>query len=391
MNFILKKAVQSQIKFNIKFVYLYFFCRGVELIKELDNGHGGSQENPHPFHNGNVHFKESSTDINFKSNRLQSSNILPSGISTHHDDSLLTKQALGEQIYVLIENQYPNDAEKLTGILLEMDNQTLEPLIKDTNLLEQKVEEILSVLKNGTGQMKNSHSESALKQHQDKTTIGEELYKLVSKFDCDQADKITGMLLEMNVQDLEVILRDQEVLEEKVNQALTALNSPCDNSETLLSVTKQEDKTVYGEQLYYKICEWFPEEADKITGMLLELNITTLKLLLEDSAAMREKATHAASVLSETNTNSEIPHSLGTSSNSVNESGNKNSESEMKHVDVTKEELGEQLYEKIEEAHPEDADKITGMLLEMGMEDIQRLLKNPQELQEKIVLAENVL
>ncbi|KAJ7348766.1 hypothetical protein OS493_039180, partial [Desmophyllum pertusum] len=46
------------------------------------------------------------------------------------------------------------------------------------------------------------------------------------------------------------------------------------------------------------------------------------------------------------------------------------------------------LYEKIEESHPEDADKITGMLLEMTVEDIERLLKNPQELQDKIQLAE---
>lgn len=56
-----------------------------------------------------------------------------------------------------------------------------------------------------------------------------------------------------------------------------------------------------------------------------------------------------------------------------------------------KEELGEQLYEKIEESHSENADKITGMLLEMSVEDLHRLLKNPLELQEKIMLAENVL
>lgn len=54
-------------------------------------------------------------------------------------------------------------------------------------------------------------------------------------------------------------------------------------------------------------------------------------------------------------------------------------------------ELGEQLYVKIEESHSENADKITGMLLEMSVEDLHRLLKNPLELQEKIMLAENVL
>lgn len=56
-----------------------------------------------------------------------------------------------------------------------------------------------------------------------------------------------------------------------------------------------------------------------------------------------------------------------------------------------KDELGEQLYAKIEESHSENADKITGMLLEMSVEDLHRLLKNPLALQEKIMLAENVL
>lgn len=58
---------------------------------------------------------------------------------------------------------------------------------------------------------------------------------------------------------------------------------------------------------------------------------------------------------------------------------------------IAKKELGGKLYEKVEESHPENADKITGMLLEMSVEDIERILKNPQELQEKIELAENAL
>lgn len=39
-------------------------------------------------------------------------------------------------MYALIEEKYPDDAEKLTGILLEMDTQSLELMIKDSNLLE---------------------------------------------------------------------------------------------------------------------------------------------------------------------------------------------------------------------------------------------------------------
>lgn len=57
----------------------------------------------------------------------------------------------------------------------------------------------------------------------------------------------------------------------------------------------------------------------------------------------------------------------------------------------TKEELGEQLYQRIEESHPENADKITGLLLEMSVTNIENLLKNPQDLEEKIRLAEKAL
>ena len=59
--------------------------------------------------------------------------------------------------------------------------------------------------------------------------------------------------------------------------------------------------------------------------------------------------------------------------------------------DITKEELGGQLYGIIEVSHPKNADKITGMLLEMDIADLQNLLKNPQDLEEKIQLAEKAL
>ena len=66
-------------------------------------------------------------------------------------------------------------------------------------------------------------------------------------------------------------------------------------------------------------------------------------------------------------------------------------ESAEKEEYFSKQELGEQLYQKIEESHPENAGKITGMLLEMSVTDIENLLKNSQDLEEKIQLAEKAL
>lgn len=279
-------------------------------------------------------------------------------------------------MYALIEEQYPDDAEKLTGILLEMDIQSLELMIKDSNLLEQKLGEIISLLENDSGQIKNSQTETAQRQCQDKTSIGEELYSLVSELGCDQADKITGMLLEMDAYDLEVILRDQEVLKEKVNQALSALNNQSDISETVSPSTGQEDKAVYGEQLYYKICEWFPENADKISGMLLEMNIATLEMLLNDSAALQEKAAYAASILTSTKTNSETQHSLPPSEKSEAE---------------TIKRLEEKLYDIINDWYPGKAHKLTGMLMDIDSAALENLVLNKQILKEKVEGALAVL
>lgn len=268
-------------------------CRlDCQLVKHSNSEHGGNPENLYSSLSGNSHLRDSSTDISGISNTLERAKLLSSGTSTYHNDSFQIKEGLGEQMYALIEERYPDDAEKLTGILLEMDVQSLELMIEDSNLLEKKLGEVVSLLENDSGQIENRQRESAQRQCRDKTSMGEELYGLVSEIDCDQADKITGMLLEMDGHDLEVILRDQDVLKEKVNRALMALNNQSDVSEvseTVTPPTEQEDKAIYGEQLYYKICEWFPENADKISGMLLEMNVATLKLLLNDSAEERQK------------------------------------------------------------------------------------------------------
>ena len=312
-----------------------------------------------------------------KGKNSESSNPSSSEISTVDHGDLEKKQALGEKIYSLIENQHPNDAEKLTGILLEMDNQSLEHLIRDTDLLRQKVEEVSSVLQNKTGQVQNGCSEStALKQAHDKASIGEELYELVCALDSDHSDKITGMLLEMDLQDLEELVKNQAVLEEKVNQALMALN---DKAKTASSTAEQEDKTLLGEQLYYLISEWYPDHADKITGMLLELDITTLSLLVKDPAALKPKATHAANVLSDADIDKEISHSLASVSNSVQEPGGKMlSDSEMKHA------LAEQLYNIIEKWYPDEAGNLTGMMMDIDYSMLETLVLNEQLLKEKL-------
>lgn len=213
--------------------------------------------------------------------------------------------ALGETLFSLVESRHPTDAEKLTGILLEMDAQSVKHLIEDTELLENKIEEILKCLhgiNNITEPNDNKERESDLITHCDKTIIGEELHNLVCGFNTEHADKITGMLLEMDLQDLEVIVKDHVALKEKVTLALETLNKEEKEANIATSFADEEQyKTLLGEKLYYIISEWYPDNVDKITGMLLELDVSTLVMLLEDSEELKSRALMAANVLSETN------------------------------------------------------------------------------------------
>ena len=288
------------------------------------------------------------------------------------------KQAVGEKIYSLIEKCYPCDAAILTGILLEMDIQSLEQLLNDKDLLEQKVEEALAVLQNTSEVSQNSQSVSGSKEHPDKAVIGEKLFELVSAFNSEQADKITGMLLEMDLQDLEVIVQNQAALEDKINEASMALNSHLNHAETKTLAEENSDKKLYGEQLYCSISEWYPEQADKITGMLLELDVSTLKLLIEDSVALKDKALQAASAL--TNTNIIKEHSQSPEEVGLETEDKKISDSE------TKNDLDEQLCSIIKEWYPTEAGKITGMIMnsEKDRATLETLVLNKKLLKEKI-------
>lgn len=363
---------------------MYFLCTTTSICRVRNEetkinsiGHNSNkfQKTPHFLHNA--------TKCN-KNEKIESGNSYTSWISAVDNGNLESKQALGEKIYSLIEGQHPNDAGKLTGILLEMDHKSLEHLIKDADLFEKKVEDALSVLQNNTEEMENgqSQSESAvLRQAQDKTSIGEELYELVYALNSNQADKITGMLLEMDLPDLEMLVKHQAALEEKVNQASRALNSQVNEQETASSKAEQ-DKTLLGEQLYYLISEWYPDQVDKITGMLLELDVTTLNLLVTDSTVLKEKAAHAANVLSETSTEKEISHNIASTENSAQESGDKLlSDSEMKHT------LAEQIYGIVDQWYPNGAEQLTGMLMEIDCKTLETLVLNEQLLKEKLEKA----
>lgn len=56
------------------------------------------------------------------------------------------KQMLGERLYPLIAAMHPEEAGKITGMLLEIDNSELLHMLEHQESLKAKVEEAVAVL-----------------------------------------------------------------------------------------------------------------------------------------------------------------------------------------------------------------------------------------------------
>jgi len=65
----------------------------------------------------------------------------------------------------------------------------------------------------------------------------------------------------------------------------------------LASASVEEQKTILGESLYPLIYQRQPDQAGKITGMILELDNTEILHLLESPEALDEKVNEAIQVL----------------------------------------------------------------------------------------------
>eukprot|EP00756_Hemistasia_phaeocysticola_P014331 Hpha_TRINITY_DN15334_c2_g1::TRINITY_DN15334_c2_g1_i1::g.90723::m.90723/K13126/PABPC; polyadenylate-binding protein len=68
-------------------------------------------------------------------------------------------------------------------------------------------------------------------------------------------------------------------------------------AENLAAMSPEQQKNALGEQLYHKICQTRPDQAAKITGMLLEMDVSETLNLLESPDLLNSKITEALAVL----------------------------------------------------------------------------------------------
>lgn len=61
--------------------------------------------------------------------------------------ALMSKQALGEALFPMVQSLRPEHANKITGMIIELDRLELVPLFESESVLQEKVEEAVAVLR----------------------------------------------------------------------------------------------------------------------------------------------------------------------------------------------------------------------------------------------------
>lgn len=198
--------------------------------------------------------------------------------------------------------------------------------------------------------------------------LSEHLKAKVRYFNQPLADQITDLLVaERSNGEIIELLTSDSLLEKKVEKAVTSLYVP-DN----------EVRETLGVMLFQEVSEIEQELCAQVTGMLLELPVSSLTQLLKNREALKEAVMKAK----------------GEYLKFITEEENQKSEEVLpgtKSISKEKQELGEIIYEKLLTRYPTEASKVTGMLLQMEYRDLLRVIAEPKHLNEKVELALRVL
>ncbi|CAC5396800.1 PABPC [Mytilus coruscus] len=259
------------------------------------------------------------------------------------------KQMLGQRLFQLIQIMYPDLAGTITGMLLKKDNLELSKMLESKELLDTKVREAIAVLQaQQANECASFYTRGMMQGHRQKPpnaailanaysqdqrqTLKDTLFSLIHNISPDFTQKITEMLLEIEYSELLVIMESKESLESKVHEAVAVLEahqtketvtpSPekatlIQNQEPLTAVmlaeaSPQQQKQMLGERLFALIQNMCPNQAEKITGMILEMDNSELLNMLKSKELIEAKVREAVAVLEshhakESSTSTNIP------------------------------------------------------------------------------------
>ncbi|XP_063420141.1 uncharacterized protein LOC134705327 [Mytilus trossulus] len=190
------------------------------------------------------------------------------------------QEILGEHLYVKISHivntgQVSENSElicKVTGVLLEREDDELLRMLSDDSFLKKRVDEVVS-----HPDIKpipvDLYSSKDVSDHTS-STDEELLFDSVQSIDSEHCSKITGMILELGNENVKVLLQDKEKFQVAVDKARLAIDS--------------SEREFIGEMLYQKIETVYPKHVEKITGMLMEMEADKLKKLLQDEHLLKQ-------------------------------------------------------------------------------------------------------
>ncbi|XP_053503921.1 uncharacterized protein LOC128621930 isoform X1 [Ictalurus furcatus] len=202
-------------------------------------------------------------------------------------------ESLGEKLYDLIYPKHADMAPKLTGMLLELPGDVIGQMLQDEALLTKALERALEAL-HPDASKPASQADDVDSVSSD--SLGEQLYELINLYNTGHTHKLTGMLLEQEKKVVLQLLSDPVLLEEKVNMALKTLQeSSCRQSQRETGASDRDEEEVIGERLFALVRDLEPDHCADITGMLLEMDLGTLRQILSDRTMLEVAVQRAKS------------------------------------------------------------------------------------------------
>ncbi|XP_069039652.1 uncharacterized protein [Lepisosteus oculatus] len=203
---------------------------------------------------------------------------------------------LGEKLYTLLYPRHTEMAGKLTGMLLELPSSVIKEMLQDERMLSEGVEKALTALRQlaDTGKTE-PYVEDGTSISTD--SQGDQLYELVDVYNTGYTEQITGMLLEQKKEDVQKLLSDPSLLEEKVTIALKSLEEQKQMESEASDSSESDVKERLGERLFDIVEQIDAAKCADITGMLLEMDPGTLQHVLRDRAMLEVAVQRAQSAL----------------------------------------------------------------------------------------------
>ncbi|KAK3087774.1 hypothetical protein FSP39_010462 [Pinctada imbricata] len=219
------------------------------------------------------------------------------------------EDAAGEHLFIKITQSHPKLSqsmiEQITGMMLNCGSNTeILHMLQDDDFLQRRVEAASKILSESSKSCDSPDKPEADNApgndlyeadnapdddlYEAVNALDDDLYEAVEKLQPDFAPQITGMLLELSPSMKRRIVACPMELQEAVDRAMTMLVPQGEGGISDL-----------GEMVYEVVETMYPQLAEKITGMLLELSKEELTELIRSRSRLQQKAQLAYKTLQE--------------------------------------------------------------------------------------------